>query len=465
MARKNLPVLERVEIISAAAEGKAIAKVDGMVVFVPFAAPGDVADIKVVRKKKSFYEGRVSKIHKPSPQRSEPFCEHFALCGGCSWQHVSYEHQLEFKRQQVIDNFERIGKLAFPEPGATLGSENTTHYRNKLEYTFSNRRWLTGPIQGEQETDMNGLGFHLPGLFDRILDINNCYLQPEPSNSIRLAAKAIAREYGFIFYDHRKREGFVRNLIIRNSSTGEFMVILVVNHNDEEKITLMLEKLGKMFPQVTSLMYVVNTKLNDSLNDQEAILYKGQPFITEVMEDLQFRIGPLSFFQTNSSQAQRLYQLARDMAGFTGTETVYDLYTGTGTIANFIARRTARVIGIEYVEASVYDARENSRLNNIQNTVFVAGDMAKVLNRDFVDQYGSPDIVITDPPRAGMHEKVVQMLLEMAPRKIVYISCNPATQARDISMMADQYKITRVQPVDVFPHTHHLENVVLMEKK
>lgn len=465
MARKNLPVLERVEIISAAAEGKAIAKVDGMVVFVPFAAPGDIADIKVVHKKKSFYEGRVLKIHKPSPQRSEPFCEHFALCGGCSWQHVSYEHQMEFKRQQVIDNFERIGKFDFPEPAATLGSENITHYRNKLEYTFSNRRWLTGPIQGEQETDMNGLGFHLPGLFDRILDINNCYLQPEPSNSIRLAAKAIAREHGFIFYDHRKREGFLRNLIVRNSSTGEFMVILVVNYNDEEKIALMLKKLGMMFPQITSLMYVVNTKLNDSLSDQEAILYKGQPFITEVMEDLQFRIGPLSFFQTNSSQALRLYQLARDMAGFTGAETVYDLYTGTGTIANFIARRAAKVIGIEYVEASVNDARENSKLNNIQNTVFVAGDMAKVLNSDFVVQYGSPDIVVSDPPRAGMHEKVVQMLLEMAPRKIVYISCNPSTQARDIAMMADQYKITRVQPVDMFPHTHHLENVVLMEKK
>lgn len=465
MARKNLPLLEQAEIISAAAEGKAIAKVDGMVVFVPFAAPGDIADIKVVRKKKTFYEGRVLKIHKPSTQRSEPFCEHFALCGGCSWQHVAYEHQLAFKRQQVIDNFERIGKLDFPEPAATLGSENITHYRNKLEYTFSNRRWLTGPLQGGQEPDMNGLGFHLPGLFDRILEINNCYLQPEPSNSIRLAAKAIATENGFIFYDHRKREGFLRNLIIRNSSNGEFMVILVVNYKDEEKITLMLEKLGKMFPQITSLMYVVNTKLNDSLNDQEAILYKGQPFITEVMEDLQFRVGPLSFFQTNSSQALRLYQLAREMAEFTGTETVYDLYTGTGTIANFIARKAARVIGIEYVEASVNDARENSRLNNIQNTVFVAGDMAKVLDSDFVSRYGSPHIVITDPPRAGMHEKVVQMLLQMAPGKIVYISCNPATQARDIAMMAKDYKIIRVQPVDMFPHTHHLENVVLMEKQ
>jgi len=465
MARKNLPLIEKAEIISAAAEGKAVARVDGMVVFVPFAAPGDIADIKVMRKKKAFYEGRISKLHTPSPQRNEPFCEHFTLCGGCAWQHVSYEHQLEFKRSQVIDNFKRIGKFEFPEPGLTLGSQNITHYRNKLEYTFSNRKWLTDPNQGNSEsTDMNGLGFHLPGMFDRILDINICYLQSEPSNSIRLAASTIARENGFIFYDHRKREGFLRNLIIRNSPTGEFMVILVVNHEDKEKITFMLEKLGNLFPQIASLVYVVNPKLNDSLHGLEAKLYKGKPYITEAMEDLHYRVGPLSFFQTNSAQALHLYQIARDMASFNGSETVYDLYTGTGTIANFIARRVAKVIGIEYMEAPVNDARENARINNIKNAVFVAGDVAKVLDMGFVAHHGSADVVITDPPRAGMHEKVVAMLLQMAPGKIVYISCNPATQARDIAMMNDKYRVTRVQPVDMFPHTHHLENVVLLVK-
>lgn len=466
MARKNLPVFERAEIINAAAEGKAIARVDGMVVFVPFAAPGDIADIRVVRKKKSFYEGRIVKLHQPSIQRTEPFCEHFTLCGGCSWQHVSYDHQLEFKRQQVIDNFKRIGKFDFTEPETILGSENTRDYRNKLEYTYSNRKWLTALTGSHREKpDMNGLGFHLPGMFDRILDINNCYLQPWPSNDIRLEARKIAIENGFVFYDHRKREGFLRNLIIRNSNTGECMVILVVNYFDEEKISLILDKLDARFPQITSLMYVVNTKLNDSLGDQEAILFKGKPYITEVMEDLNFRIGPLSFFQTNSAQALRLYQLAREMAGFQGSETVYDLYSGTGTIANFISRRVARVVGIEYVESAVDDARENARLNKIENTTFVAGDIAKVLNSGFINEYGLPHTVITDPPRAGMHEKVVQMLLQMAPGKIVYISCNPATQARDISMMADNYHVTRVQPVDMFPHTHHLENVVLMEKQ
>jgi 23S rRNA (uracil1939-C5)-methyltransferase len=465
MARRKLPLLEKAEIISAGAEGKALAKVGGMVVFVPFAAPGDIADIQVIKKKKSYYEGRVTRFHEYSSLRTEPFCEHFGLCGGCSWQHMKYQNQLEFKRQQVIDSFQRIGKFEFPEVEQTLGSENETHYRNKLEYTFSSRRWLTDPDSpAVDQQDMNGLGFHIPRLFDRILDINTCYHQPEPSNSIRLAVKAFAQENGYDFYDHRNRTGFLRNLLIRNSNTGEFMVILVVNHNDKEKIFAMLDHLESLFPQISSLGYVVNTKLNDSLGDQVAVHYRGKPYITEKMEDLQFRIGPLSFYQTNSSQAYQLYKVAREMAALTGSEIVYDLYTGAGTIANFVSTSAKKVIGIEYVEASVNDAIENARINNITNTRFFAGDMAKVLNNDFVAEHGTADVIITDPPRAGMHENVIKMLLEMKPAKIVYVSCNPATQARDIALMSAHYKVRKVQPVDMFPHTHHIENVVLLEK-
>ena len=466
MARKKLPLIEKAEIISAGAEGKALAKTDGMVVFVPHAAPGDVADIQVMRKKKSFYEGLAVKFHRLSPLRAQPFCSHFGLCGGCSWQHMEYRHQLDFKKQQVADQFQRIGKFAFPPPEVTLGSENTTHYRNKLEYTFSNRRWLINMEASEgEQPEMNGLGFHLPRLFDRILDINTCYLQPEPSNSIRLAAKAFALENDYSFYDHRKRIGFLRNLLLRNTASGDFMVVLVVNSNEQDKIFAMLDHLKQGFPEITSLMYVVNTKLNDSLGDQEAVLYHGRPYLTEVLENLQFRIGPLSFFQTNSAQALQLYRVAREMAGLKADQIVYDLYTGAGTIANFVAGSCKKVVGIEYNEASVKDARLNSELNNIRNTVFVAGDMAKALNSAFVAEHSTPDVVITDPPRAGMHEDVVKMLLEMAPARIVYVSCNPATQARDIALMDDLYKVTKVQPVDMFPHTHHIENVTLLQKR
>jgi 23S rRNA (uracil1939-C5)-methyltransferase len=465
MGRRTFPLLEKAEIISAGAEGKALARVNGMVVFVPHAAPGDIADIQVTRKKKSFYEGKVIKFHQYSSLRTRPFCEHFGLCGGCSWQHMEYRHQLAFKKQQVIDNFQRIGKFEFPVVENVIGSENETHYRNKLEYTFSSRRWLTNLDNPEaDQQNMNGLGFHIPRLFDRILDINTCYHQPEPSNSIRLAVKAFALENGYDFYDHRNRTGFLRNLIIRNSNTGEFMIILIVNHDDKEKTFAMLDHLGSQFPQITSLGYVVNTKLNDSLGDQTAIHYRGKPYITEKMEDLQFRIGPLSFYQTNSSQAFQLYKIAREMAALTGNEIVYDLYTGTGTIANFIAASAKKVIGIEYVEASVNDAIENARINNISNTIFIAGDMARILTNDFVAAHSTPDVVITDPPRAGMHENVVKMLVEMKPAKIVYVSCNPATQARDIALMSANYKVMKVQPVDMFPHTHHIENLVLLEK-
>lgn len=458
-------MLEKAEIISAGAEGKALAKVDGMVVFIPFAAPGDIADLQVVKKKKSYYEGRVIRFHTFSSLRTDPFCEHYGLCGGCSWQHMAYQHQLAFKRQQVIDSFQRIGKFEFPEVEQTIGSENETHYRNKLEYTFSSRRWLTNLDSSDvDQQDMNSLGFHIPRLFDRILDINTCYHQPEPSNSIRLAVKAFAREKGFVFYDARNRTGFLRNLIIRNSNADGFMVILVVNHHDKEKIFAILDHLGSVFPQITSLGYVVNTKLNDSLGDQTAVHYRGKPYITEKMENLKFRIGPLSFYQTNSTQAYQLYRVAREMAALTGDEIVYDLYTGAGTIANFVAASAKKVIGIEYVESSVKDAIENARINNITNTSFIAGDMAKALNSDFVAEHGAPDVIITDPPRAGMHENVIKMLLEIKPGKIIYVSCNPATQARDIAMMDEEYKVMKVQPVDMFPHTHHIENVVLLER-
>lgn len=463
MARKNFPILEKIEITSAAAEGKALARYNDLVVFVPFGAPGDIVDIQIIRKKKSFYEGRITKTHHFSSFRSEPFCEHFRLCGGCSWQHVDYRHQLEFKRQQVTDNFQRIGKFEFPEVPTALGSHDTKNYRNKLEFTFSNRRWLTGGPSTENDANqMLGLGFHLPGLFDRILDINTCYLQPEPSNQIRLAAKTFAIQNHYEFYDHRRREGFLRNLIVRNSNTGEVMVILVVNRNDEEKIFGLLNHLKNLFPEISSLMYVVNSKLNDSFQDLEALLFYGKPYITEKMEDLSFRIGPLSFFQTNSRQALQLYSIARQMASLSGNELVYDLYTGTGTIANFIARSARQVIGIEYVEAAVRDAVQNARLNGIVNVNFVSGDMAKVLNREFVAAYGNPDVVITDPPRAGMHESVVKTLMEIQPARIVYVSCNPATQARDLALMNDIYEIQSLQPIDMFPHTQHIENVVNM---
>lgn len=465
MAKKKFPLFEKAEIMSAGAEGKAVVRSGGMVVFVPFAAPGDIADIQVVRKKKSFWEGRIIKIHEASPLRTKPFCEHYGLCGGCSWQHMAYRHQLEFKRQQVVDNFQRIGKFDFPEPEPVIESENTTHYRNKLEYTFSNRRWLTGDDNPNvDEHSMNGLGFHLPRLFDRILDINTCFLQPEPSNSIRLAAKALAMRNNYSFYDARKREGLLRNLLIRNTLSGEFMVILVLTIELMDVISSMLDHLDSSFTEITSLVYVVNNKPNDSLSDLEPVIYKGNPYITEIMEGLKFRIGPLSFFQTNSQQALKLYQAARAMSQLNGNEIVYDLYTGAGTIANFVASRAKQVIGIEYAEASVRDARENSRLNGISNTSFFAGDMVKVLNPEFVAQHGKPDVVITDPPRAGMHEKVVRTLLEVAPSRIVYVSCNPATQARDIALMTGDYRVAAVQPVDMFPHTHHIENVVLLER-
>ncbi|KAF5068060.1 23S rRNA (uracil-C(5))-methyltransferase RlmCD [anaerobic digester metagenome] len=458
-------ILENVEIIDAGAEGKAIARVNEMVVFVPFVVPGDVVDIRIVSRKRRFFEGRAVKFHKLSDMRVDPVCSHFGICGGCKWQGMDYSRQLYYKQKQVQDNFSRIGHLEFPGIMPIKGAPNTEYYRNKLEYTFSTHRWLTDEEMNipPEARVMNALGFHIPGMFDRVLDIQHCYLQSQISNRIRLALKDFAISRQISFYNIRNFEGDLRNLIIRNSNTGDLMVIVVFGTDNPGRIETVMRFVSESFPEITSLFYVVNQKHNDTINDLTPVLYQGIPYMTEAMDGLKYRIGPLSFFQTNSVQALELYSITREFAGLTGTETVYDLYTGTGTIANFIAHRAGRVVGIEYVEPAVQDARMNSELNGISNTVFYSGDMAKVLTSEFIMKNGKPDVVVTDPPRAGMHEKVVKSILEAAPEKIVYVSCNPATQARDISLMAAQYRISQVQPVDMFPHTHHVENVCLLE--
>ncbi len=458
-------ILENVEILDAGAEGKAVARYNDMVVFVPFVVPGDVCDIRIVSKKRRFYEGRAIKFHHFSDQRVAPVCEHFGTCGGCKWQNMDYTRQLFYKQKQVSDNFSRIGHLDFPEIMPILASESTEFYRNKMEYTFSTHRWLSADEMdiAPEERDMDALGFHIPAMFDRVIDINKCWLQAEPTNLIRLGVKQFAKEKGFSFYDIRNFTGDLRNLIIRSSNTGDLMVIMVFGTDDQQVIETMMQYLSSSFTQITSLYYVVNQKHNDTINDLEPMRYSGEAFITEKMEDLQFRIGPLSFFQTNSHQAYKLYSIARDFASLTGKELVYDLYTGTGTIANFISHQARKVIGIEYVELAVNDARLNSELNNLDNTAFFAGDMVKILTPEFIEENGRPDVIITDPPRAGMHEKVVQRIMEAEPEKIVYVSCNPATQARDIALMVSKYKIVKVQPVDMFPHTQHVENVCLLQ--
>ncbi len=467
-------IIENVNVIDAAAEGVAVAKPDERVIFIPFAAPGDVVDIEVIRKKKNFLEGRILSLKMASDKRTEPSCKHFGKCGGCKWQHLAYEWQLFYKHKQVKDNFERIAKVQYPEIQPVIGCDEQFFYRNKLEYTFSNRKWFTeAPAKGQESpVSANGLGFHLPGMFDRILDIEHCALQADPSNEIRLKIRDFALQHNFSFYDARTHEGLLRNLFIRNTLAGNLMVILVTGFEDEKTQNLLLPFIKKEFPQLTSLMWVVNTKKNDIINDLEIRLFAGEPFITERMKspndaqgELQFKIGPVSFFQTNSRQAQNLYQKAYEFADFKGDELVYDLYTGTGTIANFIARSVRFVIGIEYVPEAIADAFVNSKLNGITNTHFVAGDIAQVLTNDFVHEHGLPDIIITDPPRAGMHEKVIEQILSIAPKKIVYISCNPATQARDLQLLDVQYEIMKVQPVDMFPQTHHVENIVLLAKR
>jgi 23S rRNA (uracil1939-C5)-methyltransferase len=465
--RKELPLLEKVRITDIGAEGNALARVDNLVVFVPMLIPGDVVDIRVIKKRKKYLEGRVIKFHEYSSDRIEPRCRHFGICGGCKWQHLPYTLQLYFKEKQVKDNLSRIGKIDLPEISPIIGSSEEFLYRNKLEYTFSDKRWLT---KDEVESDTrfereDALGFHIPGLFDKVLDIEQCHLQPEPSNSIKNAVREYALKNNLQFFDLREQKGFLRNLVIRNSLEGKVMVILVLFHDDTDKREKLLDFISSEFPQVTSLMYVINSKRNDSLNDQIPVLYKGDDHLVEKMENLKFRIGPKSFYQTNTKQALELYTVARNFAGLTGNEIVYDLYTGTGTIANFVAGEASKVIGIEYVDEAIQDAKINSSINNITNTSFFAGDMKDVLSEKFFTENGMPDVIITDPPRAGMHEDVIKAIVSAAPGKIVYVSCNPATQARDILLLSEKYQVTRVQPVDMFPHTHHVENVVLLMRR
>ena len=465
--RRELPFHEGVEIVDVAAEGKSIAKVDGLIVFVPFAIPGDVVDIQTYRKRKGFAEGRVMRFVEYSADRVEPVCEHFGVCGGCKWQMLPYELQLQHKHKQVVDNLTRIGKVDLPEISPILGAPETTFYRNKLEFTFSNKRWLTEKeIGSEREfTQMNALGFHIPKMFDKVLDIKKCWLQTDVSNQIRNSIREFCFQHDFTFFDLREQVGLMRTLIIRTTSTGELMVIVVFAEDDEEKREMMMKHLADTFPQITSLLYIINSKRNDTITDQEVITWKGNDCIYEEMEGLKFKIGPKSFYQTNSQQAYNLYKVTREFAQLSETDLVYDLYTGTGTIANFVARNVAKVVGIEYVEEAIEDARVNSAANGIENTLFFAGDMKDILNQEFILEHGRPDVLITDPPRAGMHTDVVDAILFANPKRIVYVSCNPATQARDLNLLDVNYEVTRVQPVDMFPHTHHVENVVLLERR
>ncbi len=465
--RKQLPLIENVEITEVAAEGKALAKVDGLAVFVPYAVPGDVADIQLFRKRSSFAEGRVVKFRKYSEKRINALCSHFGICGGCKWQMLPYAEQLKWKQKQVEDNLTRIGKVELPEISPILGAPETIFYRNKLEFTFSSKRWLTEEELSSSEDfkQMNGLGFHIPGMFDKVLDIDTCWLQSDVSNRIRNSVREFCLENGYSFFDLRKQEGLMRTLMIRTASTGELMVIVVFFYEDKEKIEKLLRFLMDEFPEITSLLYVINPKANDTITDREVFVGYGNDCIYEEMEGLRFKIGPKSFYQTNSRQAYNLYKVARDFAALTGHEMVYDLYTGTGTIANFVAKNAAKVIGIEYVAEAIEDAEANSRLNGIENTLFFAGDMKDVLTESFLAKHGRPDVVITDPPRAGMHDDVIKTILSASPKRVVYVSCNPATQARDVNLLDTDYRVVGVQPVDMFPHTHHVENVVLLEKR
>ena len=538
--KKELPLLEQVTITDVAAEGKALARVNDMVVFVPYVVPGDVVDLQVKRKKHSYAEAVAVKFHEYSPLRSEPFCKHFGICGGCKWQCLKYEEQLRYKQKQVTDNLTRIGKIELPEISPILGSEQTREYRNKLEFTFSNKRWLTQEEINSQLTIDNGqltmnsedskelgqpdgnncqlstvncqfnrnaVGFHIPGAFDKVLAIDECHLMDDICNRIRNGVRDYAYEHGYTFFDLRTQEGMLRNMMIRiaegdacqkfgssgvtgvqtNVTTGDcvdenpakglsqnykkfsgLMVVMqfkIVDPAEEAQMKLLLQYMADTWPEITSLMYVINNKCNDTIGDLPVHTFKGDDHIIERMEGLKFKVGPKSFYQTNTRQAYNLYKVAREFAGLTGNELVYDLYTGTGTIANFVSRQARQVIGIEYVPEAIEDAKVNSALNGIDNTLFFAGDMKDILNQEFINEYGRPDVIITDPPRAGMHNGVIDTILFAEPKRIVYVSCNPATQARDLSLLDVKYRVTRVQPVDMFPHTHHVENVVLLELK
>lgn len=465
--KKRLPVFEKVPIEDVAAEGKSIARVEGQVIFVTKALPGDVVDLRITKKKKSYMEGIPLAFHQYSEKRVEPFCRHFDVCGGCKWQDLPYREQIRYKRRQVVDNLERIAKVELPPINDILPSYYTRYYRNKMEFSFADHRWLTREEigRGDESLEKRGLGLHIPGRWDKIVDIEHCHLQPDPSNAIRNTIRDFAISRDYPFFSLRRNEGFLRNLIIRTSASGEVMVIVIFFRDEPEMRKALLDHILEHFPGLTSLMYMINPKANDSIYDLEARLYAGRPFIYEEMEGLSFKIGPKSFYQTNSHQAHELYRLVRSYAGLKGDELVYDLYTGTGTIANFLAPHCGKVVGIESVPEAIEDARENARLNGITNTVFVSGDMKDLLNEEFMDRHGRPRVILTDPPRAGMHKDVVASILKAAPRTIVYVSCNPATQARDVAMLDESYRVSEVQPVDMFPHTYHVENVILLRRK
>ncbi|MEG2495131.1 MAG: 23S rRNA (uracil(1939)-C(5))-methyltransferase RlmD [Mucinivorans sp.] len=467
--KQKYPLIEGLEIVDLAAEGKALARVNDQVVFVAGTVPGDIVNVQISNKRRRFMEGYVTEFIRYSDRRVDPFCAHFGQCGGCKWQMLPYAEQLAFKERQVADQLSRLGGgITLPAVQPIIGSKHTEFYRNKLEFTFSARRWVTYDevAAGAELSSEGGLGFHIPNLFDKVIDIDKCYLQGGLSNEIRNAVRDFTlHRPDFQYYDIRQQHGLLRTLIVRTTSTEQTMVIVVFAHEVEERQTELLDFLIEKFPQLTSLCYVINEKGNDSIADQEVICYHGTPYMIEKMEDLQFRINPKSFYQTNSEQAYELYKVARDFADLTGSEVVYDLYTGAGTIANFVASKASKVVGIEYVEEAIVDARENSRLNRINNTVFYAGDMKDVLTAKFIEQNGHPDVIILDPPRAGIHEDVARVILEASPDRIVYVSCNPATQARDLAIFDAQYCVTRIQPVDMFPHTHHVENVVLLNKR
>lgn len=458
--------LQNIQVIDIAEEGKGVGKSDDLVIFIDKAVPGDIVDVELLRRKKKFYEGKIQNLVKPSEYRIEPFCEHFGVCGGCKWQHLTYDAQLQFKQKSVSDALQRLGKVDVSDMEPILGSAESRYYRNKLEYTFSDKRWLTdGDMRSGETMEMNALGYHIPGRFDKILDIDHCYLQADPSNEIRNKVREYALKAGISFYNLKNHEGALRNLIIRTSSTGELMVIVVFAYADEEQVEGMMKFIATEFKSINSLLYIINQKKNDTIFDQDIHTYAGADHIFENMDGLKFKIGPKSFYQTNSAQAFELYKIARDFANFKGDELVYDLYTGAGTIANFIAGNVKNVVGIEYVPTAIEDAKINSEINGIKNTSFFAGDMKDILNADFISTHGKPDVVITDPPRAGMHPDVVKRLLEMEADKIVYVSCNAATQARDIELLKEKYEVGRIKPVDMFPHTQHVENVVLLTFK
>ncbi|CDE87316.1 putative uncharacterized protein [Prevotella sp. CAG:891] len=471
MARKKkpLPLLENITITDVAAEGKAIAKVDNLVIFVPYAVPGDVVDLQIKRKKHSYAEAEVVKVHQYSDKRVKPFCKHFGICGGCKWQCLSYEDQLFYKQKQVVDNLTRIGKVEIPEVSPILGSKHIKEYRNKLEFGFSNKKWLTQEeiSSGQKFDNMDAVGFHIPGAFDKILDIDQCLLMSDINNRLRNSIREYAISHQLSFYDLRAQTGLLRNMMLRTSATGEIMLLMqfcIRTDEEQSQANQVLAHVHTNFPEVTSLLWVNNLKCNDTIGDLDIQTYAGTDYIYETMENLRFKVGPKSFYQTNTEQAYELYKVARNFAGLTGNELVYDLYTGTGTIANFVAKQARQVIGIEYVPEAIEDAKVNAQLNNLDNTLFYAGDMKDILNREFIEKHGTPDVIITDPPRAGMHTDVIDTILFASPQRIVYVSCNPATQARDLQLLSVAYQVKAVQPVDMFPQTHHVENVVLLEK-